>query len=148
MHVHRGKPVVVRFDPQSLLNSVHVYTLDGRFICMAALQGLARFDSVDAARAHASAESAWRKGVKMQAQALVKMSAAEAAEMTQLIEDPPVAETKIVRPIFGARGAALARKPEFDADEDVSAFDEAFAAYGRAARAARGDHLRVVEEDD
>jgi hypothetical protein len=32
---HRGTPMVVRFDPQMLLEDIHVYTLDGRFVCRA-----------------------------------------------------------------------------------------------------------------
>jgi hypothetical protein len=117
---HRGTPMVVRFDPQMLLEDIHVYTLDGRFVCMAKLQGLARFDDASDAQESARAKGAWLKGKKMQAQALIRMSAAEAAAMTQLVDDAPLPETKIVRPLFGRGGAALARQQEVEADEEFS----------------------------
>ena len=152
LHAWRGRRVMVRFDPQKLGEEVRVYTLDGKFITCAKLIGQVQFDYAEAAQDWARAKAIKSKADKKQAEALCVMSRAESLALTKSIqtEPAPAPETKIVRPLFASRGA-VARKLDVDADEQLSAVDEAFVRHARAARAARaarGDHLRVIDEEE
>ncbi len=146
LHDHIGQRIVARFDPEQLQEPLHVYTLDGRYVCAAECQVAAGFNDVAAAREHGRQRRDWMRGVRMMAKAEKSLTIAQVAALQPACDEPPAPQTKVVRPLFG--GGALAREPQADADEELSEFNQAFVQHARAARAARGDHLRVVEEDD
>jgi transposase InsO family protein len=140
---HRGQPIVARFDPQALLEEVQVYSIDGKFICAAELQGAARFDDATAAQDHARARNAFKRAVKEQAAALLRMTQAEAAALTRTIDvaDPP--ETKVVRLFRGA--TALQEAVEVSAEHRAET-EDLFVRRIAARSAQRGQHLQLVEE--
>jgi putative transposase len=70
-----GKRLVVRFDPNHLDQPLHVYTLDGRYICDAPCQELAGFDDVAAAKAHSRARRDFIRATKQQADAVARIEA-------------------------------------------------------------------------
>lgn len=70
-----GKRLVVRFDPEALDQAIHVYTLDGRYLCDAECQALVGFEDTAAAKAHARARRDFIRATKARATALVKLDA-------------------------------------------------------------------------
>ncbi len=139
---HRGQPIVARFDPDALLEEVQVYTIDGKFIATAELQGMARFDDATAAQDHARALNAFRRATKDQAAALVRMTGAEAAAQTRTIEVPDRPETKVVRMFRGANALAPSYAERQAQQEDIM---DQFLRVNEGQRAARS-HLHLVEE--
>lgn len=90
---HTGQRVVVRFDPGRLHEAVHVYSLDGRYICEAACIHAAGFRDGDAARDLARARQSWRRAARAQLDAERRISAAEVASLipAPTTEEPPAA---------------------------------------------------------
>jgi putative transposase len=66
---HAGRQLVAKFDPQRLHEGVHVYTLDGRWICFAACDRPAGFNDQAAARERNRARNEFVRGAKLQAAA-------------------------------------------------------------------------------
>ena len=122
LNQHAGSPVIVRFDPERLHDTIKVYTLDDRFICEAACQAPVGYDDTESARAHARNRSAYSKAVADQLRLARKMSADELARI--FYADRPAPELKPMPPRtkrIAAGGAAPAAAPEPDYD-----FEESF----------------------
>lgn len=98
---HIGKKIVVRFDPKSLHERVHVYSLDGRYLCDAECTKAVGWRDQDAAAAYHRANNDRKKATKKLDRATLTMSVAEAARYLPVAEHPQAPESKIVKPIFG-----------------------------------------------
>lgn len=102
---HAGRQLVARFDPRRLHQGVHLYTLDSRWICFAECDRPAGFNDANAGRERNRARNTWQRGVKLQAQATVRMSALDAAKTQQLpaaggAADSAIPAPKVVRASF------------------------------------------------
>ena len=95
---HAGRKLVARFDPKRLHEGVHVYTLDGRWICYAECDRPAGFMDAGAARERARARSQVMRSIKTQAVALSRMTALDAAKTLTLPEHGGVADSTIPAP--------------------------------------------------
>lgn len=145
---HAQHKLIVRFDPQALHDDIHVYRLDGSYICSAPVIEAVGFADVDKARAHAHARSAWLKGQKamLEAERVIGIDQV-AALMPQAEEPPPVPETKVVRPLF-AGSNALAVRPieELEADAEHEE-DHAHRGIGNFLRLVRGERENGADGD-
>jgi putative transposase len=61
---HAGKKLVAKFDPQRLHEGVHVYSLDGRYICFAACDRPAGFNDQPPPASATARATPWQRGVK------------------------------------------------------------------------------------
>jgi transposase InsO family protein len=123
-----GRRVAVRFDPQALRAPVHVYDLDGRYLCEAGCIDDSGFRDQAEARVHNRARRAYAKAAKLAAAAESALDIADIAEMIAAgmpKPAPPAPQSKTVRLV--ANGRAV---PAFDAD-----------AFGRAVEALSGEVL-------
>jgi len=92
---HVGRQVVVRFDPDSLHESVHLYQPDGRYIGEAECQLAAGFGDTSAGREWRRQNTQRLKAAKQAAAAELRMSAIEAAEYMPVPDpDPEEAQPK------------------------------------------------------
>jgi putative transposase len=99
-----GKKVVARFDPQRLHDPLHVYTLDGRYVCEALCQETAGFADIAAAQKHARGRKAFQRGHRLQLEGERMMDAAQVAALLPQSPEPPTPDSKVVRPIgFAAK---------------------------------------------
>lgn len=121
---HRGRPLMVRFDPEDMHQDVAVHAQDGTLICVAQLVEAVGFADTKAAREHAQARNAWRRAIREQLAAEKKMSLAELVALQPKAEayEPP--ETKVIRPIFHGN---LAMKPALQVEAEEDDFDMNFA---------------------
>lgn len=76
---HDRQKIVVRFDPQMLHESVHCYTLDGRYICQAEIFEAAGFGDTVVAREYNKARRNFVSANKEAAKSVTKMDALEIA---------------------------------------------------------------------
>ncbi|MBL7232085.1 transposase domain-containing protein [Komagataeibacter oboediens] len=103
-----GEQLIVRFDPQAMHQSVHVYRLDNTYVAEAQCLEAAGFADKTAAQSHNRARKAWVRAQKDMAKAQKRMSVGELQDI--YLPDPNTAgdepvEAKIVRPF---RPAAIA----------------------------------------
>ena len=103
---YAGQKVVVRFDPQRLHESVHVYTLDGRHVAEAPCLVAAGFNDTEAARKHNRARAHHRKATKAMLDAERRMTAAEAGSLVPPGEAPETPAPAAVAPRFAPPSAA------------------------------------------
>lgn len=115
--------IVIRFDPQSLHESVLAYTLDGRFIAEARCIEATGFGDTHAAREHKRHRTQYTKRVKEAAAAAKVMDALEVAELMPDTQGPAPVETKIVE-LFRPVGNTM-RRELVETDLDI---DNAFSA--------------------
>lgn len=97
---HAGRRLTARFDPQRLHEPVHVYTLDGRYVCTAECRVAAGFEDVDAARSHARAKGDWKRAQKAALAAERRMGIDQVADLTPLVEAPEPPDAAVVRVDF------------------------------------------------
>lgn len=118
---HAGDKAVVRFDPDSLHKGVHVYTLDGRYICAADCSHAGGFNDLDAARDLARAKSQRKKHAKGVLEAERRMDAAQVAGlMPRSTPVVPATAKKVVRMATGLPHAPATNRPNFDPAEATS----------------------------
>lgn len=99
-----GERVIVRFDPADLHAGVHVYSADNRYLGEAACLEKAGFLSIEDARAQARARGEWLRAEKRALEAHRKLTARELGQDLDALAPAtpaPVAEAKVVRPLFG-----------------------------------------------
>ena len=94
-----GIKVVARFDPQRMHDGIHVYTLDGRYICHAAAIETAGFNSSEDAREHTRARKHWMNGAKAQLDAEVRMTALQVAAQLPTAGPQQNSNPQIVMPV-------------------------------------------------
>ncbi|WP_119301103.1 transposase domain-containing protein [Dongia deserti] len=110
-----GKKVIARFDPQRLADPIHVYGLDGRYLCAAECQELAGFNDIEAAREHARARKSWTKAQRELLQAERTMDAARVAALLPKTPEPPAPAANVIRPLGFASQAP--DQPRITAEE-------------------------------
>ncbi|WP_431285935.1 transposase domain-containing protein [Humitalea sp. 24SJ18S-53] len=143
----RGKKVTVRFDPENLHQPLHIYRLDGGYICAASCIEKVGFFDVEAAQATARRDRAIIRHKKAAAELEAPMSLDEAVVLTKRIDrlQPPPAP-RLVRLFHGT--SALKQLPMADAEEDApDPIHEAMRA-ARLARTAGRVALRAVPDPD
>lgn len=142
-----GRKVVLRFDPDRLHQPVHVYRLDGSYVCAADCLDDTGFADADAAKQHARDVGAFKKAARDQAKREVRIGIDQVAALMPMPPAPVPVEAKVVRPVFGRSFGNLALKPTEDAlpaeglpnDERDDAFHRAFSAGVTALRLAKSD---------
>jgi hypothetical protein len=102
---HAGRPVVARFDPKRLHQGVHVYTLDGRYICYADCVKPGGFNDANAGREHSRARGSYLRGARQMLEAETRMDALEAGKALAggdgpVIPAPAAVRGKVVRGDF------------------------------------------------
>jgi len=102
-----GKKIVVRFDPQQLHDTVHTYTLDGRYITEAACIVATGFGDTEAAREHNRARRGMVKASKIAAREEQKMDAIEVAGMLPETLAADIPDAKTVRMFKPAKHQSL-----------------------------------------
>lgn len=110
-----GRQVVVRFDPDRLHGNIHVYRLDGGYVCTAECWADTGFADTEAARRIAQAKKLRRRGLQQVAEAEKRIDAEQLARdlaaAAKFAPEPP--ETRVVRPVFRTAGAtALKATPD------------------------------------
>ncbi|MDE2595981.1 MAG: Mu transposase C-terminal domain-containing protein [Sphingomonadales bacterium] len=106
-----GERVIVRFDPDALHQSVHVYGLDDRYLGEAHLWADAGFADVDGAKRTAKLAADHKQAVRALVEAHRLLDAAEVAVIQREIGGaaPELPEPKVIRPVRhrGQTAAAL-----------------------------------------
>lgn len=124
-----GKRLVVRFDPDHLHESVHVYQLDGRYIGQAECLYAYGFGDTSAGREWRRLHTQRLKSGKAAKQAEVAQSALEAAQYMPAPEPEPDApiQSGVTRGSFGERkrvsGSDVAMSDDDDAAETYGFHD-------------------------
>lgn len=117
-----GHKVVVRFDPQRLHESVHVYTLDGRYIVEAECVAAAGYGDTETGRAHNRARKQKVRAAKEMAQAERRMDALEASRFLSSAQQPDDPQPGIVQGDFRHRKQVVnapATAPAAREDDDA-----------------------------
>lgn len=117
---HVGRQVVVRFDPDSLHESVHLYLPDGRYIGEAQCHHAAGFGDSSAGREWRRQNTQRLKAARQAAEAELRMTHIEAAEyMPDPNPDDEAPETNVIRGSWPQKRVANSDViPE--GDEDVA----------------------------
>lgn len=128
-----GQRVVLRYDPDNLHDGVHVYRLDGAYVCHAAAEGVAGYSSESAGKERARRVSTWRKaGRKLEEAEQLLSPAAVAAAIPDPTDAAPDLVAKVVRPMRFHGSAAVALDlvpaPQTDPDQFHAAFSKGVAA--------------------
>lgn len=95
---HAGRQVVARFDPRRLHEGVHVYTLDGRYLCFAECHAAQGFNDQIAAREHQRNRKIFMRGAKQLLVAERRMDALQAAKHLPGSEERKAAELTVPAP--------------------------------------------------
>lgn len=144
---YAGQSVAVRFDPDALHSSVHVYALDGRYLAEAECIQAAGFQDTEAARHHGRARRQYKKAVNEQLEAERRMTAAEVADRLPEPEEAPAPETKTVRLVQADHikpAADGTKPPETEQEKGPGADPEAGAHFSQAMRKLRKSHRSGV----
>ena len=119
---HRGKKLVVRFNPKRLKDPVEVHEKNGAYIGQAACTEAVGFNDQAAAKQHAANQSRWLKKTKEAAALHREVISGSEPYMPQSDDsEPPLPDTNVVRmaqvgpPV--ARPAAQADTGGFSAEE-------------------------------
>ena len=117
-----GRRVVVRFDPDRLHESVHLYQLDGRYIGEAECIHAAGFGDTSAGREWRRLRKQRLQAGKDAAEAEVRMGAVEAANYLPAAEpeEDSVPQTKVTRAVFGERKRVMGSDVVPDQDDETS----------------------------
>jgi putative transposase len=117
----QGTDVVLRFDPHRLHDAVHVYRLDGSYLCAAGCQSPVGFDDATAAREHARKRNAFLRAAREAAKAQSELSASELAALhlgARLPERLPA--PRVLQPNFrGPQTEEPARTHERERDDEL-----------------------------
>lgn len=102
---YAGRKLVAKFDPRRLHLGVHVYTLDGRWICYAACDRPAGFNDQAAARERNRSRNAFMRAQKELAEHTVRMEALDHRKAQALpelggVSGGTIPAPKVLRPIF------------------------------------------------
>lgn len=92
-----GRPLTIRFDPQNLHESVHVYLRDGRYVGPARCIADVGFANIDGAREQARAVKAFARATKDQLAAQRRMTPAQVAAALPALPEDQVPERGVIR---------------------------------------------------
>lgn len=128
---YAGEKLSVRFDPQRLHDEVHVYTLEGRYVCAAECVQRIGWNDSEAAREQRRLESQHRKAATKAADLLERLSAREASanilpREPAPDETPQPAAARLVRPTTTRGNAALDAEEQERESAAQAAFEEDF----------------------
>lgn len=100
---HAGQKVMLRFDPDALHGTVHVYGLDGSYIAEAECVARVGFADQAAATEHARARKTWKRAAKQQLEAERRMDVATLADQLATVAPQPtqIEPPTVVAPMFG-----------------------------------------------
>jgi len=124
MAEHRGKQVVVYYDPENLSEPVHVYDLSGQYIGEAERIGDTGFNDTQAAREWAKYNRRTMKALKKIAEDQTRMSALEVAALAAPPpDDLEIPEPGVVRGNFQQKRRVVDGRP-VGSEADAIAEDE------------------------
>ncbi|WCT72080.1 transposase domain-containing protein [Sphingomonas naphthae] len=124
-----GTKVTVRFDPDDLTQPLHVYSRDGRYLVSAELLEATGFLDMAAAKTRARQESDLRKAVRRAAELEQLLDAEQLAALLPVqVDEMPVTEPSIIRPVRRRGQTAAALKPALDAAPALTTHIDTFAA--------------------
>ena len=103
LHELAGQSIVARFDPQSLHDLVHCYTMDGRYLGTAQCVQSAGFSDTQAAREHSRARNQFKRAARDQLDAELRMTALQASKFIPVVEPAELPDSRVVRPAFTLR---------------------------------------------
>jgi len=129
---HAGRRVEIRFDPEAMHDGVHVFTLDGTYLCKADCVAALGWNTTDAMRAAQRREADWRKAHKALANAERERDAAAPSDMPA-IPTPDLPTPAAVALLHPPRRPSADREGEADTAAD---FDPIFL-----------DKLRAMKRD-
>jgi hypothetical protein len=137
-----GRKVTLRFDPEALHQPVHVYRLDGSFVCTAPCVEDTGFADRAAGKAHAAAKRAFGRASRKMVESERLLSARQMAALQGGPEDsaPPPSQ-RVVGAVFG--GAKAQVREVWDLEDEAEGCEEAIDFFG-----ALGAGLRLVREQD
>ena len=123
---HRGQTMTVRFDPDALHGSVHLYLPSGAYLCEADCIAAVGFDDVEAARASARNQQAYLKANRALLDATDRMSIDELIGVTPRPSKTTKPErSNVERLPTGAPAKRRAAAGGGFTDDDFSSFDRA-----------------------
>lgn len=139
---HEGEKVIVRFEPEDLHSPVHIYRLDGVYVCEAPCIEAVGFLNAEAAKEIGRRKAKLLKQARKLAADQRLLKSAELAAMRPELDDPdpvPGLDERVVAPVFGS--LALQLQPHRSVDPEELTDAQIYDFHARAA-----DRLRSVEE--
>ncbi|PZO05432.1 MAG: hypothetical protein DCF29_07990 [Alphaproteobacteria bacterium] len=113
-----GQKVIVRFEPEDLHQPLHVYSLDGVYLCAAECIEAQGFYNAEAAKEVSRKQRKVLKAAKRLAEEQRLLSAAQVAAYRPDLSDPEFAEDdRVIAPVFGALALQMRPAPQPAADE-------------------------------
>lgn len=100
-----GQKLVVRFDPDHLQDDLHVYTIEGRYLCAAECIEAVGFNDTAEARAHAQARRKYQKSIREQLEAERVLSLDDLVRLQPKTDTPDAPEEPNVIRLPKAVGA-------------------------------------------
>ena len=112
-----GQKVIVRFEPEDLHQPLHVYSLDGVYLCAAECVEAQGFYNAEAAKEVSRKQRRVLKTAKRLAEDQRLLTAAQAAAYRPDLPDPDFSgDETVIAPVFGA--LALQARPIIQSDPD------------------------------
>lgn len=125
MAEYAGQKMIGRFDPMKLDAGMHVYTFDNRYVGETECIQPAKYNSLEDARRHEKARSAYRRAITAQLKAERALNITQAGRMLDAAgSDAPVAapvEARVLRPEFGRKREMPTATPV--SSEEIAARD-------------------------
>lgn len=115
---HRGRKLMVRFDPQSLHDDLHIYTLSGEPICIATCLAPEGFDTWAAAHEIERKRKAYLRALRQVADLHRTLTADEVADLVPDAPELPALTSSVTRIVTGN----TIRKSQAEQDADADAF--------------------------
>lgn len=135
-----GKKVTLRFDPEALHQPVHVYRLDGSFVCTAPCVEDTGFADRAAGKAHAAAKRAFGRASRKMVESERLLSARQMAALQGMPDQAPPPAQRVVGGVFGSAKAQIREVWEL---EDDGGCEEPIDFFG-----ALGAGLRIVRDQE
>lgn len=131
---HEGEKVIVRFEPEDLHAPIHVYRLDGVYVCEAPCVEAVGFLNAEAAKEISRRQRRVLKDAKRLGESQRLLGAAQIAALRPELAEPDFTEDEtVIAPVFGS----LALQPQRFAAAQADEITEA-EIYEFQARAMRG----------
>jgi len=152
MNEYAGRMVTAKFDPKRLHEGVHVYALDGRYICFADCLEAKGFADQDAAREHQRNRKVFTRATRQLLEAERRMDALQASKYLPGVEraaaaDLTIPEPKVVAAVFrDPLERPRAQSRELSADERE--FMERLETEGAAGATAPRVNVHELRTDD
>ena len=116
-----NRRVVARFDPEALHDGVHVFSLDGRWLCFAPCIAAVGFADTEAAREHGRVRGRYRRALDQAARARSAMEDLQETYGVAPVAAGPGAKPKVVELVHPGRQREVAAA-EAERDERADRF--------------------------